>query len=525
MSLLAWLILCSFILLLIASYFIIQYAIGLNKAANKFEAQQTETTKKIQEARQQADELVKRALKDAKEIAIKKNHEFERIQREKLTEYRKIEDKLNKQEAVLQVRALTAEKKEQEFKAKEAFLTNEFKRVSEQTAVIEASIANNQKKLESIAQMSAQEAREELQKSIEKEAQEAAFLEIQKIEAEAEKTAQEKAQSVLAVAIQRMAGEFVADATVSVISLPSDEMKGRIIGREGRNIRAIEQATGVDIIIDDTPEAIIISCFNPVRREIAKLAIERLVADGRIHPARIQEIVEKTRLEFEADIQEVGERSAFDCGITGLNSEITTALGRLKYMTTAGQSVLQHSIETAQIAAMMAHELELDVQLVQRAALLHDIGKALPETIEGHHAKIGAEFLLQMGEPSEVVEAALKHHEDNLQEVYITTILVQAANTLSRFRPGARKEFMQRAINRLSEIEKVVEGYKGVEQAFVIKSGRELRAMIQPSVQNDGAVYGLAKTIAKRLRQESSQTNGNVKVTLIREQKATHLAK
>jgi len=525
MSLLAWILICCFIFLAIASIFVIKYAIQMKKAAHKFKDQKAQTTLKFEEAKRQADALVRRALKDAKELAQKEKRELERVQKEKQAELYKQEERLKKQEISLQTRAKAYEKKDHEIKAKEDFLTNEFKKVSHQIKEVEDTLLEKQKMLESIGNMTTQEARDLLKQSVESEAREAAMIEVQKIENEAEKMAQERSQSILATAIQRIAGEFVADTTVSVISLPTDEMKGRIIGREGRNIRAIEQTTGVDVIIDDTPEAIIISCFNPIRREIAKLAIERLVSDGRIHPARIQEVVNKTQSEFETNIREVGERAAFDCGIVGLDIELASALGRLKFMTTGGQSVLQHCIETAQIALIIANELGLDNQLIQRAALFHDIGKSLPETNEGHHSSVGAEFLKQMGECEEVVEAALKHHEDNLQNVFMSTIVVQSANILSSFRPGARKEFMQKAIDRLSDIEKVVESYNGVEQAFVIKSGRELRAMILPSVHKDGAVFGLAKTISQRLRHESNQNNSYVKVTLIREQRATHLAK
>lgn len=525
MSVLALFFLCCLAIIIITFILLAKYIVRLKKNTHNLALQHNASEKKLELADQQADLLVKKALKDARELAIKERKDFDRIQREKQLELKKTEERLQAQQRQLELRLATCEKKEVEIKSKEALLNNEFKKSSELLKQAEATVIESKTKLEYVAQLTVQEAREQLRQSIEDEARKEAMIEIQKIEADVNRVAQERVQGILATAIQRIAGEFVADTTVSVITLPNDEMKGRIIGREGRNIRAIEQATGVDIIIDDTPEAIIISCFNPIRREIAKIAIERLIADGRIHPARIQEIVQKAQAEFDSNIFETGERVLFDFGIMGSSSELITALGKLKYMTTGGQSVLQHAVETAQIAAIIAQEIGIDTKLAQRAALFHDIGKGLPETTEGHHAKIGAEFLKKLGEAPEVVEAALKHHELDVQNVYVITIIVQAANALSQFRPGARKDYIQRGIERLSELEQTVETYDGVQKAYVIKSGRELRAMILPTVENDATMTGLAKKIAKRLRHESHQQNNSIKVTLIREQRATYLAK
>ncbi|KAB8029154.1 ribonuclease Y [Fluviispira multicolorata] len=483
-----------------------------------------EAEKRLAEARSQADDLVKKALREAKELAINEGRDFERAQREKNLEIKKIETRIQKREETIEKKAQQLEQKEKELKRKIDSIEVEEKKVLEALRKAEDTVEESKSRLESVARLSQEEAREQLKKAIEVDVRKSASAEIRAAEEEARKVADERARGIISTAIQRIANEFVTDATVSVITLPTDDMKGRIIGREGRNIRTIEQATGVDLIIDDTPEAVIISCFNPIRREIAKTAIERLVADGRIHPARIEEVVQKTRSEFEQMIREAGERSSFDCGITGLHPEVIQALGKLKYMTTGGQSVLQHCIETAQIAGIIAAELDLNVRLTKRAALLHDIGKSLDEESEGNHSHVGALFLQKYGESSEVVEAAAKHHNENLHGLNAITVIVQTANVLSNFRPGARKEFLEKAIDRLRDMESTVEGFEGVEQAYVIKSGREVRAMVSPTVMDDEAVTLLAKSVAKRLRSELHQA-GNIKVTMVREQRATHLAK
>lgn len=498
--------------------------VNTRAASRELKEKQAESEKRLEQARHQSDELIKKALKEAKELALSEGRDFERIQKEKNQEIKKIEERIQKREESLEKKTRDLEQKEIEIKLKEDLLDKEAKKVSDNLKKAEEHLEESKQSLQAVAQLSLEEARAQLKKTIESEVRKAAGVEIRLIEEEARRTAEDKARGILATSIQRLANEFVTDSTVSVIALPSDDMKGRIIGREGRNIRAIEQATGVDLIIDDTPEAVIISCFNPVRREIAKASIERLVSDGRIHPARIEEVVQKTKSEFEQTIREAGERSSFDCDVTGLHPEVMVALGKLKYMSTGGQSVLQHSVETAQIAGVMAAELNLNVKLVKRAALLHDIGKALSEEVEGNHSQVGAQFLQKYGEVSEVVEAAAKHHMEYLHGSSPVAVVVQAANVLSNFRPGARREFLEKAISRLQNMEETVEGFEGVEQAYVIKSGREVRAMVLPTVLDDEAVTLLAKSVAKRLRDELNQSGG-IKVTMIREQRATQLAK
>lgn len=492
--------------------------------SQKFKAKHEESERRLKEARNHADELVKKALREAKEVALVEGRDYERVQKEKNAELKKIEERVQKREETIEKKAKLLEQKELEIKQKEDLLDKEFKKSQETLKKSEDVLEESKQRLESVARLSLEEAREQLKRAIEVEVRKSASAEIRAAEEDARRTAEDRARAIISTSVQRLANEFVTDATVSVVSLPSDDMKGRIIGREGRNIRAIEQATGVDLIIDDTPEAVIISCFNPVRREIAKTAIERLVSDGRIHPSRIEEVVQKTKSEFEQMIREAGERSSFDCGISGLHPELIFALGKLKYMSTGGQSVLQHSIETAQIAGIMAGELNLNVRLAKRAALLHDIGKSIDEETEGNHSQVGAQFLQKCGECAEVVEAAAKHHFDSLHGAHPITVIVQAANTLSNFRPGARKEFVEKAIGRLRDMESTVESFDGVEQAFVIKSGKEVRAMVEPTQLDDMAVTSLAKGIAKRLRSELNQP-GQIKVTLVREQRATSLAK
>ncbi len=500
------------------------HTMNMRALAREFKIKHEEAEKRLTEARQQAEELVKKALKEAKEVAINEGRDFERIQREKNLEIKKVEARIQKREETLDKKAQLLEQREKELKLKSESLQSEEQKVQNTLKRAEETLEDSKHKLEAVARLSLEEAREQLKRTIEVEVRKSASADIRAAEEEARKIADERARGIIATSIQRIANEFVTDSTVSVINLPTDDMKGRIIGREGRNIRTIEQATGVDLIIDDTPEAVIISCFNPIRREIAKTAIERLVADGRIHPARIEEVVQKTRSEFEQMIKEAGERSSFDCGITGLHPEVIQALGKLKYLSTGGQSVLQHAIETAQIAGIIAAELDLNVRLAKRAALLHDIGKSLDEESEGSHSHVGALFLQKYGESQEVVEAAAKHHSENLHGANPITVVVQTANMLSNFRPGARKEFLEKAIDRLKDMETTVEEFDGVEQAFVIKSGREVRAMVSPTVMDDEAVTLLAKSVAKKLRNDLHQAS-NIKVTMIREQRATHLAK
>lgn len=524
MDLLGYVLIGALGLCTAALAFLIVYVINIKTTAKEAEAKRHEAEQKLAEARRESDQLVKNALKEAKDLAIREGRDFERVQREKNNELKRVEQRIQKREQTLDAKGKQLEQKELELKQKEELVEREERRAADAVKAAERALKDSQEKLENVAGMSVEEARQQLIKSLESEARRSIASEVKSIEDEARRTAEDRARGIIATSIQRLTNEFVTDACVSVISLPSDDMKGRIIGREGRNIRAIEQATGVDIIIDDTPEAVIISCFNPIRREIAKVAIERLVADGRIHPARIDEVVQKVTNEFNQMVLESGEKAAFECGIQGLHPELITALGKLKFRTSGQQSLLQHSVETAEIAGLMAGELQLNVRMAKRAALLHDIGKALDEETEGHHADVGAQLAERCGESKEVIEAILKHHADNLHGVNPIVVVVQAANNLSSFRPGARKDFLEKSVGRMREMEDVVQSFQGVDQAYVMKSGREIRAMVSPAVMDDAAVTMLAKSVAKKIRSDLNYP-GQVRVTMIRETRVTQLAK
>ncbi|MEY3902482.1 MAG: hypothetical protein RL189_1788 [Pseudomonadota bacterium] len=511
-------------LLVAAGAFVAVYAVNMRAKSKELEIQRADAERRLNQARQESDQIVKNALREAKDLAVREGRDHDRSQKEKTLELQKVEKRIQKREETLDKREQQLEQKEKDLKKLAEHVEREERRAADAIKGAERTLRESQEKLESVARLSLDEARDMLKQSIESEVRRDTAEEIRRLEEEARRTAEDKARSVVATSIQRMANEFVTDACVSVISLPSDDMKGRIIGREGRNIRAIEQATGVDIIIDDTPEAILISCFNPMRREIAKVAIERLLADGRIHPARIDEIVSKVSKEFDEMVREAGERAAFDCGVQGLHPEVITALGKLKFRTSGAQSVLQHCVEVSQLSGILAGELELNVRIAKRAGLLHDIGKALDEENEGHHSGVGAQFLQKCGESAEVIEAAAKHHAEQNQGVGPIAVVVQIANSMSTYRPGARRDYLEKSMGRMREMETVVADMSGVEQAYVIRSGREVRAMVSPTVTDDSAVSALARSVAKKIRSDLNYP-GQVRVTMVREQRVTHLAK
>jgi ribonuclease Y len=384
-------------------------------------------------------------------------------------------------------------------------------------------IAEQRHQLERLAGISSREAKELLIRSMESEAKHDSAKLIRKIENDAKEMAKRKSQEVLALAIKRYAGEYVAEKTVSVVNLPNEEMKGRIIGREGRNIRAIEAATGVDLIIDDTPEAVILSGFNPVRREVAKISLERLIDDGRIHPARIEEIVEKVNGEIEMSIKEAGEQTTFDVGVHGINAELVKLIGRLKYRSSYAQNVLQHSREVSFITGVMASELGLNIRRAKRAGLLHDIGKAVDHEVEGPHALIGADLAKRFGESNEVVHAIAAHHEEVPPES-VLAILVQAADTLSGARPGARQEMLESYVKRLEDLEKIANSFNGVGKSYAIQAGREIRIMVEGDAVNDDQAFVLSKDIAQKIENELTYP-GQIKVTVIREIRAVDYAK
>jgi len=422
---------------------------------------------------------------------------------------------LDKRSDYLDSREEELEKKEREIKEKESLLLqkeSELSRILEQERLM----------LEKISQMTSEEAKLLLLQKMEEEAKVEFAKRLKQMEEEFKEESQKKAQEILCLAIQRYAGDYVIDNTVTLVNLPNEEMKGRIIGREGRNIRAFEAATGVDLIIDDTPEAVILSSFDPIRREIARLALERLVADGRIHPARIEEVVSQVKEEFERHIKELGNRAAFDLGLHDLHSELLKLVGRLRYRTSYGQNVYQHSLEVAFLAGIIASELNMNVKLAKRAGLLHDIGKAVDHELEGTHASIGAELAKKYGEPEEVVKAIATHHDPTPGT--LLAVLVQAADALSSARPGARREMYESYIKRLQELEELARSFPGVDKVYAIQAGREVRVIVQSDKVSDEQALLLSHEIARKIEKELRYP-GQIKVTVIREVRAIEYAK
>lgn len=502
------------------------FFIALNKKnfRKTFETAQADSEKILEEAHAEKERILREANNEAKQEAKTRRQQFDQEAKKRRAELEKLEGKVKAREQTMEKKLAQLEKKEQDLERMTNHLNSEEERLKNLIKESEKSLEDQRRTLETIANLSQEEARRELMRSLEIEAKAVARETLKKIEEETRLEGEKIARSMVSLAVQRVSSEYVNDSTVTVVSLPSDEMKGRIIGREGRNIRAIEQATGVDLIIDDTPEAIIISCFNPIRREIANIALQRLIADGRIHPARIEETVKKVAEEFDQIIQENGEQAAFDTGITDLHPELLRHVGKLKYRTAGAQTVLQHAVEVAHICGIMAAEMGLNVKKAKRVGLLHDIGKAVDQEAEGHHAKIGAELAAKYNEAPEVVDAILNHHTDELNYAYPLTVIVHAANILSERRPGARREVLETYIKRLQDMETLVNNFHGIDESYVIQAGREIRAMVSPSGVSDAEVLDITNEIAHRLRKELTFP-GQVKVTVLRESKYAEFAK
>ena len=470
----------------------------------------------VSDAERAADAKKREALLEAKEENQRLRQELDREMKERRSEISRQENRLNQKEEVLDKKADNLERKEQSLNSKLRSL--------EKREIEIAEIKQKQtEELERISGMTRDEAKSILVQEIEMSARHDAAVMVKEIEQEAKNTAERKAKNIVAMSIQKVAADHVAETTVSVVNLPSDEMKGRIIGREGRNIRTLETLTGVDLIIDDTPEAVIVSSFDPVRREVAKMALEKLIVDGRIHPARIEESVEKSRKEVEAIIKQEGENAAFSTGVHGLHPELIKLLGKLRYRTSYGQNVLNHSVEVAHLAGVMAGELGCDVTLAKRAGLLHDIGKAVDHEVEGSHVTIGADIAKKFRENKDVVHAIMAHHGDVESQTIIAT-LVQAADAISAARPGARRENLETYIKRLQKLEEIANEFNGVEKSFAIQAGREIRIMVKPEVINDDGMIIVAKDIAKKIESELEYP-GQIKVSLIRETRAVDYAK
>jgi ribonucrease Y len=484
---------------------------------------EAERAKLVDAARAEAAEVKRAAQLEAKELALKAQAEAAEELKQRRLELQKSEEALRRREEELAKKSGTLQGREAEFDKKEKTVAGR-EQAAEATARRAEELLNESKaKLEKLAGMSADDARKELMAQVVDEAKKAAAVEVKKIEDEAKAEAEERSKRILGTAIQRYAGEYVSERTVSVVPLPSDDLKGRIIGREGRNIRALEAATGIDLIIDDTPEAVIISCFNPVRREIAKLALTRLIADGRIHPTRIEEVVAKCTDEVEAQCKDAGEQAVFDLGLHKMHPELVRAIGRLRYRSSYAQNLLQHSIEVGLLAGIMAGELGLNVKLARRAGLLHDIGKSVDQEVEGSHAAVGAQLARKFNESPQVVAAIAEHHGEEPHSSVLSHI-VDAANVLSGQRPGARQELLASYVQRLGDLEKLAESFGGVQKAYAILAGREVRVIVENAQVSDEQAMMLAKDIAKRIENEATYP-GQVRVAVIRETRSTDYAR
>ncbi|MCI9062095.1 MULTISPECIES: ribonuclease Y [Romboutsia] len=504
------------ILLGIAVGIIAGYFVRKNIYESKIGQANSEADRIIKQAEDDSKRIHKEKLLEAQEEIHKLRTESERENKERRSDLQKFERRVIQKEEIL-------DKKLQNLEQKETSLGDKLKNVAKKEEEIEAIKTQQLEKLESISGITSDKAKEIILTNAERDVRREMSIMIKEIESQAKEEADKKSREIIGYAIQKCAADHVAETTVTVVNLPNDEMKGRIIGREGRNIRTLETLTGIDLIIDDTPEAVILSGFDPIRREVARIALEKLIADGRIHPARIEEMVDKARKEVDSIIKEYGEQAAFETGVHGLHPELVKLLGRLNYRTSYGQNVLKHSIEVAHIAGIMAAEIGADIKLAKRAGLLHDIGKAVDHEMEGTHVEIGMDLLKRYKESKEVIHAMSTHHGDYEPQT-IEAVLVTAADAISAARPGARRETLEAYIRRLEKLEEIANSYEGVDKSFAIQAGREIRIMVKPENVSDEDIHLLARDMTKRIEDELEYP-GQIKVSIIRETRAIEYAK
>ena len=503
------------ILLLVVFGFIVYKAIQ-KATQKKVLFLEKEADDLVEKAKREAEATKKEAILEAKEEVHRLRNDLDRDSRERRNEIQRLERRILQREESLDKKSDLLEKKEET-------INKRLQEIDQMEENVQQLYAKRREELERISNLTSEEAKEILLGEVRKEVSHDAALLIKEIESKAKEEADKKSREIITTAIQRCAADHVSESTVHVVALPNDEMKGRIIGREGRNIRTLETLTGVDLIIDDTPEAVILSSFDPIRREVARIALEKLIVDGRIHPARIEEMVERAKKDVENDIKEEGEQATLETGVHGLHPEIIRLLGRLKYRTSYGQNVLKHSIEVAYLASVMASELGLDVNLAKRAGLLHDIGKAIDQEQEGPHALIGGDFAKKYHESPLVVNAIAAHHGD-VEMMSLEAVLVQAADAISAARPGARRETLEAYIKRLEKLEEIANSYEGVDKSYAIQAGREIRIMVKPEQLDDAGSIELARDLAKSV-EEQLEYPGQIKINVIREIRAVDFAK
>lgn len=514
-------ILVAMVILLgaLSLYLLINRKAGDQKAKRAEEAAEDA----LKRAKRESESILKEASLHAKDYMLQARADFERETQDKRSELQKLERRLLQKEELLDRRTESLETRETDFGKREKQLDQTSKQLNEKIESYKQITEEAKERLERISGYTLEQAKQELMTMMENEAKMEVAKKIKAIEEEFKEEADRKAQKIIGLAIQKYAADYVSERVVTTVPLPNEEMKGRIIGREGRNIRAFEAETGVDLIIDDTPEAVILSGFNPVRREVARVALERLVADGRIHPARIEEVVEKATDEINQQIKEAGEQAIFDLGIHNMHPELTKLIGKLKFRSSYGQNMYTHAMEVSFLSGAIASELGLNPKVAKRAGLLHDIGKAVDHEVEGPHALIGAELAKKYGESSRIIHAIAAHHEDE-SPIDILPIIVQAADALSGARPGARREMLENYLRRLEDLEKIATSFQGVEKAYAIQAGREIRVIVQPGKTSDEMAYMLARDIVKKVEHDLSYP-GQIKVTVIRETRAIEYAR